>query len=155
MEARWLSYRDIKGPPDRGAMSSANRLAYLYAGDGRWDDAEKWLAVYRGQGKRLLALPPADPLGGGATRISTEARVAAHHGELGEAESLAQRAVEIADRTPEWLNWRAEIWLAFADVQRAAGRTAEADTAVATALELYEQKGNIAAAARLLAAVST
>jgi tetratricopeptide (TPR) repeat protein len=145
MEARWLSYRDIKGGALSGsARSSANRLAYLYAGDGRWDDAEKYLALYRGQGK-----------GGGATRISTEAMVAAHRGELGEAESLARRAVEIADRTPEWLNWRAEIWLAFAEVQRAAGRTAEADTAVATALELYEQKGNIAAATHLHAAVST
>ena len=46
---------------------------------------------------------------------------------------------------------RARIWLALAEVQRAAGDAAEADAAVATALELYEQKGNVAAAERLRA----
>ena len=44
------------------------------------------------------------------------------------------------------LNLRARIWLALAEVQRAAGHAAEADAAVATALGLYEQKGNVAAA---------
>ena len=49
---------------------------------------------------------------------------------------------------------RARVWLALAEVRRAAGLTAEADAAVAAALELYEQKGNIAAAARVRAALN-
>ena len=73
---------------------------------------------------------------------------------LGEAATLAQRAVEIADRT-DVLNGRARIWLAFAEVQRAAEQTAEADAAVASALELYEQKGNAAAAAALKTVAAT
>jgi hypothetical protein len=60
---------------------------------------------------------------------------------------LAQRAVELAERTDD-LNFKARIWLALAEVQRASGQTSEADAAVATALKLYEQKGNIAAAVR-------
>jgi hypothetical protein len=53
------------------------------------------------------------------------------------------------------VNAKERIWLAFAEVQRAAGYTAEADAAVATVLELYEQKGNIAAAARLRGGADT
>ena len=52
------------------------------------------------------------------------------------------------------LNSRAEISLALAEVQRAARRADEADASVAEALALYEQKGNIAAAARARAALS-
>jgi len=44
------------------------------------------------------------------------------------------------------------MWLALAEVQRAAGNEAEADQAVERALELYDRKGNIAAAARVRAA---
>ena len=52
----------------------------------------------------------------------------------------------------DYLNLRALLWLALAEVQTANGRSAEAGAAVTAALELYEQKGNIAAAARVRAA---
>ena len=39
--------------------------------------------------------------------------------------------------------------MVLAEVHRAAGRTAEADAAIAKALALYEQKGNVAAARRV------
>ena len=58
---------------------------------------------------------------------------------------MRERAVELAERS-DMLERRGRRWLALAEVQRAAGDTAEADAAVATALELYEQKGNVAAA---------
>ena len=51
------------------------------------------------------------------------------------------------------LNLRARVWEAFAEVQRAGGQGAEAEAAFARALELYEQKGNVAAAAALQATV--
>ena len=50
---------------------------------------------------------------------------------------------------------RARVLLALAEVERANGRTAEADAAVAGALELYERKGNSGAAERLRAAVAS
>ena len=84
-------------------------------------------------------------------RLAGRARLAAHRGQHDEAVALARAAVELAEQT-DMLNLRARIWLALAEVQRAAGNGAEADAAVATALELYEQKGNVAAAAALRAA---
>ena len=78
--------------------------------------------------------------------------VAAQRGELAEALVLAARAVELAEPSG-WLNYRAWAWLALAEVQRTNGHEAEADTAVAAALRLYEVKGNIAAIAGLRASV--
>ena len=78
-------------------------------------------------------------------------RLAAQRGQLAEAPSSPAQA----SRSPigaDVLNFRARVWLALADVRRAEGQTADADAAVAPAIELYEQKGNIAAAARLRAA---
>jgi hypothetical protein len=46
------------------------------------------------------------------------------------------------------------VWLALADVTRAASKTADADAAVAKALALYDQKENVAAAAHLQAELS-
>ena len=145
LEAMWLYFRDtLGGAPAGNGMSAAFQLAHLYCDDGRWDDAEECLVFYRG-------VP--DPAGvpWAARRLAAEARVAAHRGELVEAAALARRAVEITEGT-DMLNIRARVWLALAEVQRAAGDTAEADAAVARALELYEQKGNVAAAAALQAA---
>jgi hypothetical protein len=52
-------------------------------------------------------------------------------------------------------NDTARVWLALAGAQRAAGLAEEADASVAAALDLYERKGNIAAAARLRAEIPT
>jgi hypothetical protein len=85
--------------------------------------------------------------------LVAEARLAAHRGEHVEAAERIRRAVEVTDGI-DGLNLRAGLFLAFAEVQRAAGEESEADTSVATALELYERKGNLAAAARLRAGVT-
>jgi hypothetical protein len=50
--------------------------------------------------------------------------------------------------------YEARVWLALAEVQRAAGNLAEGGDAVDRALELYDRKGNIVAAARVRAAVT-
>ena len=73
---------------------------------------------------------------------------AAHGGRLAEALELARRAVDLA-RPAHSLNHTARVWLALAEVQRANGQTAEADASVATALALYDEKGNVAAAAQV------
>ena len=138
--ARWLYFRDnLDRAADTRGMQAAHALAHLYCDDGRWDDAEECLAYHRD-------LPV--PIHMIASRLAGEARVAAHRGELAEAAAQAQRAVEISDGSDQ-LNSRASILLALAEVRRAAGEQAAADSTVATALELYEQKGNLTAAARV------
>jgi tetratricopeptide (TPR) repeat protein len=119
---------------------TATMLALLCCDEGRWADAGQWLAS-----AACVPWPAASPPGmlGPAAR----ARVAAHRGELDEALTLAHHAVELADRTDS-LNWRARVWLALAEVLQACGRTEEADAAIKTAIGLYEQKGNVTAAAR-------
>jgi tetratricopeptide (TPR) repeat protein len=79
-------------------------------------------------------------------RFAARGRLAAQRGQTTEAAELAQRAVEVADRSA-WLNSRARVWLALAEVLRAGGRASEAGAALATALALYERKGNVTAAA--------
>jgi tetratricopeptide (TPR) repeat protein len=144
LEAMWSTFRDtLGGAPHPRAQQAAYRLARLYCDDGRWDDAEERLAFYRDaphpkSGRNL------------ADRLVGEARLAAHRDDHRDAATFARRAVEIMEPTDD-LNSRAGTWLALAEVQRAAGRTAEADAAVARALELYQQKGNLAAAATVQA----
>ncbi len=67
---------------------------------------------------------------------------------LTEALLLVRQGAEVADRGTQ-AEHNGRVWAALAEVTRAAGRTAEADDAVATAVALYERKGNVAAAARL------
>jgi len=121
-------------------MGTAVILADFYCEEGRWDEAEEILAFYRDApdpGVKTLAV-----------QLSAEARLAAHNGELDEAVSRAQRAVALLEPT-DALEHRAEAWLALAKVQRAAGNPGAAEAAAAAAIEIYEHKGNITAAARV------
>jgi class 3 adenylate cyclase/tetratricopeptide (TPR) repeat protein len=143
--ARWRYFSETRnGAPDTRAMQAAHDLANLYCDWGRWEDAEECLAFHRDVPLPVHMVPG---------RLVAEARVAAHLGELVDAAARIRRAVELIDGT-DGLNQRARVFLALAEVMRAAGQDAEADTAVATALELYEQKGNVAAAARLQASAT-
>ena len=74
--------------------------------------------------------------------------LASHYGNHEEAVILARRAVDKRQRT-DVLNSRAEAWLTLAEAERAAGRADEAGVGITQALFLYEQKGNVASAARL------
>jgi tetratricopeptide (TPR) repeat protein len=76
------------------------------------------------------------------------AKVMARRGELEEAERLAREAVEIASRT-DFLDDHADALADLGEVLRLSGRGEESAAARQEALRLYEQKGNIAAAARL------
>ena len=115
--AKWQWFRDVGDRCDRRA------------GDGRRLPARPPL-LRRGPLGRRRALPrlrprrprARNPLGGSRAPASPlEARLAAHRGELAEAVALAQRAVELAERS-DMLNLRARVWLALAEVQRAARR---------------------------------
>ena len=126
--------------PDARAMSSAYRLALMCCDDGRWDDAEHWLAY----GSDVPV--PAHYLIEAAIGLAARARVAAHRGAPADAVTLARRAVTLVEGT-DLLNLNALIWLALSEVERANGDAAKAEAATATARSLYEQKGNVAAAA--------
>jgi DNA-binding SARP family transcriptional activator len=125
------------------AGTAASSLAKFCCDEGRWDEAERWFA-------RAAQVPL--PVGSAAfaTRLTTEARLAAHRGDLDEAVTAARRAVEIQERT-DYVYPRATAWLALAEVLRASDRPEEADAAFEMAVNVYEQKGNVAAVARLRA----
>ena len=138
---RGSGYRGI----DEREMGASYRLAELYCDEGRWDEAAKCVAFFR-----EIAEPPQITTVT-IRRRAVEAQVGLQRGRLAEATGLAERAVAAAILTDAW-DVTARSWLALSNVRRAEGRAADADAAFARAIEVYEAKGNIAAAARLRAA---
>jgi class 3 adenylate cyclase len=146
--SRWSSLRDSGyGGIDRRAIDSALDLANLYCDEGRWTDAERTLAY----GAQIEFLERRVET---FARLAVEARLAAHRGNLDDALARAERAVHLAEEF-DWLNFKARVWAALAEVRRARGEIADTDAALATALGWYEQKGNLAAADRLREAFLT
>jgi predicted ATPase/DNA-binding SARP family transcriptional activator len=142
--AAFLYMRDARGQEsDARAMRIASELALMYCDQRRWDDAVSVLAY----GGDIDGDVPVRGKLYSFFRFAARGRLAAHRGETAEAVDLVQRAVEVADRS-KWLDPRARVWLALAEVLGAGGRNAEADAARATAIALYEQKGNVTAANR-------
>jgi hypothetical protein len=78
----------------------------------------------------------------------------ARRGDVEAAERLAREATTSAART-DFLDLRARAVADLAEVLRLAGRPEESAAAVQEAIRLYEQKGNIAAAAALAGSSST
>ena len=72
-----------------------------------------------------------------------EARILASRGETRAAQTLAQEAVEIAERT-DGLNMLGDALCDLAEVFELAGRRAEAAEALERALERDERKKNLA-----------
>ena len=138
----WRFFRDFQGKTvDTRAVNTALALARLYCDQGRFDEAA-----------RMLTYGPEAQAGWRAPyRFAVQARLAAHEGRLDEAIALGERAVEGAEALPYNLERRASMWASLATVLDTSGRSSAAESARATALELYERKGNIAAAARLRA----
>jgi tetratricopeptide (TPR) repeat protein len=73
-------------------------------------------------------------------------RVLARRGEHGEAERLAREAVTLAEET-DMVNFHADALVDSAEISALAGRTEDASVQLEQALALYEQKGNVVAAA--------
>jgi hypothetical protein len=71
----------------------------------------------------------------------------ARAGQAGEAIALAREAVGLLEPT-DLLSHRADAMLDLAEVLRACAQDGDRRGAVQTALQLYEAKGNVAAAAR-------
>jgi class 3 adenylate cyclase/predicted ATPase len=82
------------------------------------------------------------------------ARILGDRGETGPAERLAQEAVALAGRS-DFLNHRADALMDLAQVLQAGRRVDESAQATAQALALYEEKGNVAGAARARGSLAT
>jgi class 3 adenylate cyclase/tetratricopeptide (TPR) repeat protein len=148
LSAQVAYFRNLTpGVIDVRGIETGVRLAHFYCDDGRWDEAERALVYGRDV--------PLTSNRATAGRLAVEARLAAHRGRLAEARELAWRAVAAAGGAVAAAYPNARIWLAVAEVERATGDTSGARNATTKALELYEQKGNIAATAQLRARVAT
>jgi class 3 adenylate cyclase/predicted ATPase len=148
--ALWLHLRDTRGARTSStAMNAAALLANLCCDQSRWEEAADYLTY----GQEVDGSPPPTGKGYAFERLAARARLAAHAGRHAEAVELAQAAVELAPAFGQ-PNSEARVWLALGEVQRAAGSYAEADEAVERALELYDRKGNIAAATRVRASAT-
>jgi class 3 adenylate cyclase/predicted ATPase len=82
------------------------------------------------------------------------ARILGDRGETGPAERLAQEAVALAGRS-DFLNHQADALMDLAQVLQAGRRVDESAQATAQALALYEEKGNVAGAARARGSLAT
>lgn len=84
---------------------------------------------------------------------SARGRLLARRGAAADGEAEARRAVELAERT-DFLNFHGDALMALGEVLDAAGRPDEAREAITRAGSLYEQKGNVVAAASAGAALA-
>ena len=145
LHAMWHHFGEAEsGETNHLASLAAVSLANLCCDQGRWEEAEHWHA-------RAPARPSEARLAADRSRLA--ARLAAHRGQLEHALTLAGEGVEGADQTDQ-VNPRAGAWLTLAEVLRASDRAEKADAAVAQAIVIYEQKGNLAAVDRVLAATN-
>jgi class 3 adenylate cyclase/tetratricopeptide (TPR) repeat protein len=120
--------------------TAADHLARALCELGRYEEAEKYWQVAEEMSEGELFYHPT--IGGGA-----RARMLAARGETEAALAVAGQAVDIASSTDD-LNGRADTHIDRADVLRLAGMPDGQAAALRDALALYDQKGNIAAAAR-------
>jgi len=115
-------------------------LARSICSQGRWDDAEP-LATFAASREGSVF---------GAMAKGSLARVRAHLGRVDEAELLVQEAVAELEGT-DFLTDRADVLTDAADVFLLAGRADDAADALALALTLYEQKGDVVTPPRIQA----
>jgi class 3 adenylate cyclase len=140
-------------PGSNNEVYTACELASLYCDEGRFEEAELLHRRHAG-----LPLATQHELESSIARQSVEARLAAHAGRAEDALALAKAAVaRSAARGHEGRHrpqQTARAWLALAEVQLSARRSEEAARSLARAIELYELKGNLVAAAQARAAIS-
>ena len=119
--------------------TSASSLAEAHYLDGDYEAAGHWVAIAREH------VATNDLLAQIAWR-SVWAKLLAREGQAG-ADEMSEETVTRAQAT-DALNARAAAVMARAEVLRLMERPSDANETVAQALALYEQKGNVAAAAR-------
>ena len=127
--------------------SRAAELAEALYRRQRYDEAEHWIGVSADHSST-------DDVGAALLRAAVLAKVLARRDDLVEAEAAARHALELAEET-DALNSRAKALLDLAEVVALAGRSEEATEARLSAVELFEQKGNMLGAAQARRALAT
>jgi tetratricopeptide (TPR) repeat protein len=117
-------------------------LARTLAEQGRFADALEHARIAREELQRDLAF------GQVASRVAEAQAFAAGAGE-GDADATAAEALELVRRT-DMLDLHADVLALLAGLARSAGRDEDAARHARGAIELYERKGNVVSARRLL-----
>jgi predicted ATPase len=117
----------------------AASLAVAIIEQGRYEEAEEFAAL-------SAELAASGDLITQVLWRRVRARVLIQRSEIDAAETLAREAVRIAEAT-DFINDRADALIDLSHVLEAASRGAGAVDAASHALHLYEQKGNVVAAA--------
>ena len=129
-------YEALHGMGDRGLLATvAAALARAIYAQGRYEEAERFTEISE----------ELDGRGNIASQIgwrATRGKVLAHRHDFEQAESLAREAVAIAEKTDD-LTQRGRALLDLAEVLELAHRNDEAAQLVETALDLFDQKGNV------------
>jgi class 3 adenylate cyclase/tetratricopeptide (TPR) repeat protein len=121
--------------------TQAAELADVLATLGQDDEAAEWCAVAED-------CASSDDVSAQVWSRISRARLLTHAAKLGEAERIAEEALSLAETT-DALNLRATVHLAVADLRQAAGDAEEAEAQLAAAERIFDEKGNVAAVARL------
>ena len=126
---------------EKGFLSTrAGLLAHALCAQGRYQEAEPFIQVAAEAGSE-------DDRATQTLWRSARAKVLASRGDFGEALRLAREAFAILEPT-DWLNLRGDALINLAETLRLADRSNEAAPLLEEAVILYEQKGNIVAAAK-------
>jgi tetratricopeptide (TPR) repeat protein len=120
--------------------SRAGDLAEALYRQGRFDEAAEWISI----GATHSA---SDDVDARTLWLPVQAKVAAQRGDLDDAVTIASSAVELVDAT-DATNRRAAVHVDLGEILRLAGRAGEARAALEHAVDLFEQKGNVAGARR-------
>ena len=146
-ELRW-AYETLETMGDKGVRAPiAAYLGEVLYAEGRLEEAERFAQIAND-------LAAADDVVPQALWRGVRARVLATRGELEEAEALGRQAAELVEST-DFPDLQATTFLAVAEVLETAGKAEEAQEFVDAAQALYEQKGNLVAAGRIVREANT
>jgi DNA-binding SARP family transcriptional activator len=134
-----VGYEILDGLGEKSGLSTlAAMLAHAVYAQGRDEDAFRFTQISEDAA-------PEEDRSANVYWLAARAKVLARRGKAEEAETLARKALGLAEET-DFLNMRGHALMDLTEVLRRCGRAAEALEAAGAALALYEQKGNAVAA---------
>ena len=143
-------YQELKRLGEKSLFSTlAAQLADLLYRQGRYEEAD---AIAR----ESEDAAPLDDIASQSMWRSVRAKLLAERGDFDKAERLAREAVALREGI-DFLTNTPQVWESLGEVLRLAGRKEEAAEALAEAVRLHEQKGNLVSSSRVreqLAALS-
>jgi len=138
MRAAWA---EMTATGDRSFASTvAGNLALALIELGQMDEAEKWAKVASEDAA-------ADDFASQTSSLAAIGRVLASRGSIEEGERLVREAVDMTAAT-DYMTYQGEMRLHFATILDLSGRRAEAEEAIARAIERFQAKGATAWIAR-------